>query len=238
MIRLQGPPPLPVGYRVTLRNLIGITFLAVLAFVVIGAILVQLDPAIVSPNHNSAESLLWFALLTATGILAATGYVLAWRTSERWGIVGLVQPHPRWILIAVAAGVMLFFVGERADAVFRLGFMADFRATFGPAISAQIGLVSLLVAFAVVMPIAFEIYFRGLLFNYLSNRFGIEVGLFVSSLAFAGLFFHPHLPVSMLYGFVYGIVFALLFMRSGTLWTSIVANGTVGALMVAKAAWG
>ncbi len=238
MIRLQAPPPLPVGYRVTLRNLIGITFLAVLVFVVLGVIVVQLDPTIFKPTRNRAESLLWFSLLLATGIFTATGYVLAWRTPERWGIVGMVRPHPRWILIALATGAALFFVGERVDALSHFGIAADLKTEYGTAISTQIGLILLLAARGVVLPVAFEIYFRGVLFNFLANRFGVEISLLVSSIAFAGLFFQPHLPVSMAYGFIYGIAYGLLFLRSGTLWTAIVANGAVGALMVAKAAWG
>ena len=42
----------------------------------------------------------------------------------------------------------------------------------------------------------------------------------------------------MAYGFIYGLAYGLLFMRSGSLWAPIAAHGTLGALIVAKAAWG
>jgi membrane protease YdiL (CAAX protease family) len=41
----------------------------------------------------------------------------------------------------------------------------------------------------------------------------------------------------MAYGVVHGAVFAILFMRSGSLWTAIIANGTLAALTLAKVAW-
>ncbi len=238
MITLKPPPQLPVGYQVSIRNLFGITFLSVLIFVVLGVIIVQLDPTIFGPNRNRAEALLWFALLLTTGILIATGYVLAWRTPARWGIIGLTRPEPRWIVIAVCVGTVLFFLGERADHAFGLGIMDDFRKEFGAGLHTEMGLVSLFAARMVLLPLALEIYFRGIMFNFFAGRFGPEAGLFVSSILFAGLFFRPDLSISMAYGFVYGLAYGLLFLRSGSLWVSIAAHGTLGALIVAKAAWG
>ncbi len=59
----------------------------------------------------------------------------------------------------------------------------------------------------------------------------------MSALAYALLFFNPMVPVYMAYGVVHGVVFCVLFVRSGSLWTAIVANGTLAALTVAKVAW-
>src|SRR5690606_30664982 len=131
---------------ISVRNLLGITALAVLVFVLLGIIVVQLDPTIFTRGRASSESFLWFALLAFTSVLTATGYVLAWRTRERWGIVGLVRPHPRWILIAVATGTVLFFIGERADHMFGFGIDAAFKREFGASLAAEVGLLSLFAA--------------------------------------------------------------------------------------------
>ncbi|MFT5540132.1 MAG: membrane protease YdiL (CAAX protease family) [Alphaproteobacteria bacterium] len=237
MISFKLPQPLPVGYRVSIRNVLGITFLSVLFFVIVGAIIAQLDPGIFKDNRNRAEALLWFSLLLTTGVLTATGYVLAWRTPQRWGIVGLIRPEAQWILIAITVGAVLFFVGERADNFFRLGIMGDFRDQFGTGLKTQVGLVSLFAARVLLLPIALEVYFRGVLLNFFATRFGPEAGLFIAAILFSGLFFRPDLPISMAYGFIYGIAYGLLFVRSGSLWPAIVANGTVSALIIAKAAW-
>jgi membrane protease YdiL (CAAX protease family) len=237
MISFKPPQPLPVGYQVSIRNVLGITFLSVLFFVIFGVIVVQLDPTIFKGNRNQAEALLWFSLLLATGVLTATGYVLAWRTPLRWGIVGLIRPEAQWILIAITIGAGLFFIGDRADSFFNLGIISDFRAQFGAGLKTQAGLVSLFAARILLLPIALEVYFRGVLLNFFANRFGPEAGVFIAAALFAGLFFRPDLPVSMAYGFIYGITYGLLFIRSGSLWPAIVANATVSALIVAKAAW-
>lgn len=237
MIRFQAPPPLPVGYQVSIRNFLGVTLLMVLFVVLLGVIAVRLDPTIFTPKRDPSESLLWACLLLFTGVLVATGFVLAWRAPERWGIIGLVPPERRWVLIAVATGVVLFFIGERTDTLFHLGIHAHYKAQFGIGLDSQVGLISLFAALALLFPIATEVYFRGVLLNFLANRIGQEAGLFIAALLYAGLYFRPDLPISAAYGLVYGLAFGLLFLRSGSLWTAIIASGTIGALIVAKAAW-
>jgi membrane protease YdiL (CAAX protease family) len=175
--------------------------------------------------------------MATTGVLAATGYVLAWRTSARWGIVGLTPVHPRWILIAVAAAMAVFFVGERTDHLLELGIMQGFRADFAAGIRTETGLLSLLAARCLLFPVALEVYFRGVLLNYLVHRLGTEAGVGISSALFALIFFNPDLPVSMAYGLVYGLLYAILFLRAGSLWAPIAAHATVGAMIVAKLAW-
>lgn len=237
MIQFRPPSPLPVGYQVSIRNLLGITFLTVLIFIVLGVIIVQLDQTIFDEARDRTEAMLWFALLLATSVLTATGYVLAWRTPLGWGIVGMTRPTRRWILIAVAVGVILFFVGERVDSALGLGILADFKREFGSGLESEVGVISLLAARVLLLPLALEVYFRGVLLNFFANRLGQEAGLFVSSILFAGLFFSPSIPISMAYGFIYGIAYGLLFLRSGSLWPAIVGHATLGGLVVAKAAW-
>lgn len=237
MISFKPRQELPADYRVTLRNVLGITFLAVLFAVLLGATVSQLDPGIGVDGKDPIKKVLWLFLVLLSGVLIATGYVLAWRSPRRWGIVGLVTPSARWILISVATGAVLFFIGERVDAMFRLGILDDFRTQFGPGLKTQIGFLSMLVVFGLVRPIAFEIYFRGVLLNFLVGRLGEQAGLFLSALLFAGLYFQADQPANMVFGFVYGLAFGLLYLRSRSLWTAIAAHATVGILFAAKAAW-
>jgi membrane protease YdiL (CAAX protease family) len=237
MITLKPRSELPVDYKVSLRNVLGITLFTVLVAVLLGVIVVQLDHSIGAADGDPIKKVLWIFLILLTGVLTATGYVLAWRTPLRWGIIGLTPPEPRWVLISVAVGAVLFFLGERADHVLRLGILENFRAQFGTGLKSQVGLLSMLAVFGLLRPIALEVYFRGVLLNYFVNRIGAEAGLFVTSLLFAGLYFQPDLPANMAYGFVYALAFGLLFLRSGSLWNAVVAHATVGVLFVAKVAW-
>ncbi|MEE8283360.1 MAG: CPBP family intramembrane glutamic endopeptidase [Alphaproteobacteria bacterium] len=228
-------PALP--YRITIRNFIGITLMTVLIFVIGGVIVVRLDPSIFTEERAVLDNLLWFSLLASVGVLASTGYVLASRTAMGWAIIGLTRPEARWVLIAVATAAALFFAGERLDALMGLGIMEGNREKYATALKTQIGLLELFAVWALVLPIPLEIYFRGVLFNFLRGMWGMELAIGLSAMTYGLLFFNPQIPVSVAYGIIHGAVFCVLFARSGSLWTAIIANGTLGALTMAKIAW-
>ncbi|MDX1483117.1 MAG: type II CAAX endopeptidase family protein [Alphaproteobacteria bacterium] len=234
----MSPPADPAPpYRITIRNFIGITLLSVLIFVIGGIVLVKLDPSIFAPERAVLDKLIWASMLATIGVLASTGYVLASRTAMGWGIIGLNRPDPRWILIGMGVAVVVFFAGERLDALLGFGIMETTRANYGPTLATQTGFIGLILVLAVVLPIPLEIYFRGVLFNFLRGMTGTEVAIGFSALVYGLLFFNPETPVYIAYGVVHGAVLCLLYVRSGTLWTAIVANGTIAALNLAAAAW-
>ena len=233
-------PPHPdptLSYRITIRNFIGITLMSVLIFVIGGVIVVRLDPSIFTKERALLDNLLWFSLLASVGVLASTGYVLASRTAMGWAIIGLTRPEARWVLIAVSVAAALFFAGERLDALMGFGIMESTRASYAATLESEVGLIGLMAVLAIILPISLEIYFRGVLFNFLRPMLGLEAAIGVSALVYGLLFFNPSIPVYMAYGVVQGAVFCLLFVRSGSLWTAIVANGTLSALTIAKVAW-
>lgn len=235
---MTPPSPDPaLPYRITLRNLVGITLLSVLIFVIGGVILVQIDPTLFTPEREPMDKLLWVSFLATAGVLASTGYVLASRTNLGWGIIGLTRPHPRWILIAVATAAALFFAGERLDAVLSLGIIESTRANFAPSLGTEVGVVGLIAVMALVLPIPLEIYFRGVVFNYLRGLLGPEAAIGISSAIYGAVYYNPAIPIYMAYGVIHGAAFAVLFLRSGSLWTAIAANGTLGTLLMAKVAW-
>ncbi|MCZ6814580.1 MAG: type II CAAX endopeptidase family protein [Alphaproteobacteria bacterium] len=233
-------PPHPdptLSYRITIRNFIGITLMTVLIFVIGGVIVVRLDPSIFTKERALLDNLLWFSLLASVGVLASTGYVLASRTAMGWAIIGLTRPEARWVLIAVSVAAALFFAGERLDALMGFGIMESTRASYAATLESEVGLIGLMAVLAIILPISLEIYFRGVLFNFLRPMLGLEAAIGVSALVYGLLFFNPSIPVYMAYSVVQGAVFCLLFVRSGSLWTAIVANGTLSALTIAKVAW-
>jgi uncharacterized protein len=83
-------------------------------------------------------------------------------------------------------------------------------------------------------PFAEEILFRGVALQYFARRYGAWRAVLISSVLFVVL----HLPVwlildrlgtqrlitSSIYVFVYGVVFALLFLRSRSFWSSFIPH--------------
>jgi membrane protease YdiL (CAAX protease family) len=99
------------------------------------------------------------------------------------------------------------------------------------------GLKSFLISLAllgVLAPLVEELVFRGLLFGWLSNRWGGGVAFLLSSLAFAAAHVEPAHAILVL---PLGLLFGLLRWRTGSLWPSLVAHMVNNGLAVAAAAY-
>ncbi len=90
------------------------------------------------------------------------------------------------------------------------------------------GLIGLLLMAGVVAPIVEEIVFRGLLFGWLRPRWGIAVAAAASALGFAAAHGIPLLIPAL---FLQGVIFALVYERSGSLWPPIIMHGVFNAVM-------
>lgn len=89
-------------------------------------------------------------------------------------------------------------------------------------------LLWLLVAFAVVVPIAEELVFRGVLYRYARSRWGVRNGILLSATVFALVHVDP---VSMVGAFLVGIAAALFFQRDDSLYPAIGVHVSYNALV-------
>jgi len=139
----------------------------------------------------------------------------------------------RMIIIAFAIGFLarvfswskLVFSGSTG-----LVSNGDPAAIVGPVFSwncppLQVFLLGLVV-WIVITPVVEEVVNRGLIQSSLMHR-GRWTAIMVSALIFAA--FHP--PVSIPFVFLFGIVFAVQFANSQTLWTTIVSHATYDGLI-------
>lgn len=91
----------------------------------------------------------------------------------------------------------------------------------------------LLVGAGILAPMAEELFFRGLLYNWFRQRSGVGVSVWVSSLLF-GLAHFDSVTV-MVSSLMMGVVLALAFERTKSLWVSIfihVANNSIALSFV------
>jgi membrane protease YdiL (CAAX protease family) len=89
------------------------------------------------------------------------------------------------------------------------------------------GLLLALLAGGLVAPIAEEVFFRGYLFAGLRRHIGLWPALALS----AALFALAHvLPTSWPPIFVLGMLFALLYEQTGSIWPAVMLHGTINVL--------
>lgn len=167
------------------------------------------------------------ALTGACTLVAAFG-VLALRV--RWlPALGLRRTTARWLLAGVAAGLvargLAFGIGRLYQQV--TGDLSNPQAFLGDALvgSDPLTLLGVMLTGALLVPFAEELLFRGIGYGAL-RRYGIGVALPAS----AALFAIAHgINVVLGIAFVLGVVCALLYERSRSVWPAVVTHAVFNA---------
>lgn len=116
----------------------------------------------------------------------------------------------------VAWGLVLSLFGLRAQ--------PDLLPVFGGGIG---GLLLALFTGGIVAPIAEEVFFRGFVFAGLYQHLGLRRALVLNAILFALV--HV-LPTSWPPIFVLGVLFALLYERTGSIWPAVAVHGAMNSL--------
>ena len=210
------------------RDLLGITALSIVVF--LGGLIALVAGIMATSGTISApEALLQSLPFTfgtmAVSALALIGGVLAglrWRRLR--GInLGLGRTSWRWLLAAAGAAIVVRLLGIPLTLMMQwlglstestqLAFMAPGGFSWGAALGT-------LVLGGIVVPFAEELFFRGVLYNWL-RRWGVPLATGVSALVFAAI--HGELVVAVIV-FWLGIATAMIYERSKSLWTAVVVH--------------
>ncbi|HEY6534119.1 MAG TPA: CPBP family intramembrane glutamic endopeptidase [Acidimicrobiales bacterium] len=243
------PPPLPQapeGYRAqpVIRWGLGDVFWGLLLYLVggVAAALVLVATGQVD-SSGEIENLnpVLVALLLMGGWLGFVGWpVVATYTKGQRSLAKDFGLEIRWIDVGwgVLAGAIAIGLSVLANLVWRLlsGDDAPSNAGFLPEDPTVLGALVLFVFVAVLTPIAEELFFRGLLLRAAGRRWGLPIGVAVSSVVFGCLHFEGsawHGLFFVVVTAVYGAVFAWVVVRAGgRLGPSIVAHACVNGLGV------
>jgi membrane protease YdiL (CAAX protease family) len=173
----------------------------------------------------------WFGtmvLMAELGLLLpvwALG-VLKYRVS--WGTVGFRRFE---LLRGTGLGCLFLFGALGCNALWAIALaFFDLRAQpevlplFGGGAS---GLLMALLAGGLVAPVAEEAFFRGYIFAGLRQHLGRLPAIVLSSALFAVLHI---LPTSWPPIFLLGMLFAVLYEQTGSIWPAVFVHGTINAL--------
>ena len=198
-------------------------YLALSVVVTVGVLAVQTPP-------NAA------IMVASTGFatFAAVGLALAVRVRSL-GCLHLRLPGRRWLLAALAVGVglrgviiliVLAWQHVTGDTTNPQQYLLD------GALAGGWTLVGLIVFGGLVVPLAEELFFRGVVYSSL-RRYGPVI----ATLGSAALFGLAHgLSVVLVVAVLLGAVNAVLVERSGSIWPAVVVHATNNMLAFAAAA--
>lgn len=137
-------------------------------------------------------------------------------------VFGFRRVAPTWLLAGMAIGIAAYGFSHAMEAVYftfvtEANTQADFQAA---ATDGAFSLLILLIAGAILTPLGEEAFFRSVIANTL-NRYGAWAGVGGSAMIFAAM----HGPsVIFLNAFLIGIIAALLFRKTNSIWPGFVVH--------------
>lgn len=212
--------------------------------VVVSIVLLGLGLAGVAPTGLRGPSLGAVTVVTQSLVLAGALAWLAGRGRLTWRLFGAVRPAARHVAQGLGGGLLALAL---STGVILLG-----GVVFGPLEDAGqalleqemltgTALVLTFVAASLLAPLLEEVTFRGVLFQALGRRVGWVGGVVGSSVLFTVVHIEVLLPPqveSVVFGvalFLVGATFAVLFHRTRSLLTAIVAHATFNGVQLVLA---
>lgn len=218
---IQHSPRMPALWKWTDILLIAITSSLI---IVLGAwgLAEFFEPQI---DQQSGLPLLYTTALTALealGIILSVAVFGIWRKKLTWEDIGLKPASSYWLLWAgVTAVLFIPIIGLIAMAIQialglplenpQLEFLIPEDITWN-------GILGMVLFGGFVVPIAEELFFRGVLYRWMRQFLGTWVAILISSLIFGLL--HGDIAVAGA-TFIMGIILAWFYERSGSLWAPI-----------------
>lgn len=143
------------------------------------------------------------------------------RYGSPWRLLGLDR-FDRWMLLEAAVALGLGYCSAIAWGLFLLPFGVQAQEPLVPLFGEGVGaLVSALVVASLLAPLVEEVVFRGFLFGGLRARLSPGWAAVVSGAIFGAVHLQPYaFPVL----FLLGVLLALLYHRSGSLWPAILMH--------------
>ncbi|MGG0664455.1 type II CAAX endopeptidase family protein [Viridibacillus arvi] len=171
--------------------------------------------------------------LTISIILILGIYFIALHPKKlSWSEVGIKSFAVKdWKIIVIFSVILM--VGALIIVVLTSLIGNSWENSKTEAIQQNVTFITVLIAFisaAVISPIYEEIFYRGFLYRWLRTRIGFVGAILLSSIIFTIV----HIPTYnvMPVNFFSGIIFALAYERTNSIWPSVIIHGLTNGIMV------
>ncbi len=217
-----------IRHRWDWREILGIIFLTII-IVLLGSFVLykvfELASSWVNEEYYFLLNNALFAALEATAILISVYFIGIRRNGLTWQAVGLTQISRHWQIIAVLLGLLIL------PSVGLIAMMIQLALGLPPG-NPQLefllpdeismpGVLFMLVFGGFIVPIAEEIFFRGLLYSWLRQTLSIWPAILISSALFGVL--HGEISIAAA-TFLMGIILAWIYEKSTSLWPAIIIH--------------
>ncbi|HJN62745.1 MAG TPA: type II CAAX endopeptidase family protein [Candidatus Paceibacterota bacterium] len=209
----------------TSRDLVVITsiIIAVFSLFLVSAVFLHLEPASTTLVINSG---LFIAII-------ATVFTYSKRKGIALQDIGFTNVSKKWMFLTILIGLGVMVIGGSLSSLLAklLGLEVGNLSLMGEAMSDKmwLNLLNLKLLTAILLPVAEETFFRGVIFRYLRQNNTFIKSALISSLIFSLV----HFDISVLpFTFLLGFVSAWVFEKTRSLISSFIVHITVNNLAV------
>ncbi len=209
---------------------------SLLAIAFIGTAILILSLVAGASTEARRLQLIMMAAAEAFGLLGAIYLVFIRSRRMSFSDLGYIVTEPRFALAGIAAGFGALPLAYAAffllQSIFGSDTNPDLQQIFGSAKLSAVQAGTILIYLGFLIPIAEELFFRGIVFRWLRQRWSFWPAAVVSSAIFGAA--HVRIETSIIVGLL-GILMAWLFERSKSLVPAILLHQTYNSLNLAVA---
>lgn len=189
---------------------------------------------VTSPSNLYLGQVFWSSLLMAGCFFLLIGLIIKLKYRQSWSALGLKSGKGKnWLLIGLVQGVLLFLIMTILVTIISLFYSFEVEEqvvvdVFNTATNHREQFLCFIIA-AVVAPFSEELYFRGFLYPAFGKLMGRLPAVIFTSLFFSCLHFDliRFIPIA-----IGGIWLNLLYIRTGSLYTSMLAHSVWNTIMI------
>lgn len=194
------------------------------------------DPNLPVATEPTIEQSVGLAAIEAIALLGGVYIFGVRRLHYSWKDVGFITVKNRWLILTITISLVAIPTSGLITILVMLALGLPLENPQLEFIIPQditwLGGLGLFFFGGIVVPIAEEVFFRGVLYKWVRERWGVFIGVLISSLIF-GLI-HIDIAIAST-AFVLGIILALFYEYSKSLWTAIlihVINNSVKIILI------
>lgn len=215
---------------------VGIVFIFILGIAGL-RILTRIN--LISIAFNGQNAILLSAGLGALEAIGLIGSIYVFGLRRRhlsWSAVGIRPLSDRWRLYAIVLGIIVIPTSGIIAGLIQLAMgqpLSNPQLPFlAPDGFSWFGAISMLLLGGIAAPIGEELFFRGIFYQWLRDRWGVWIGIIVSGLIFGALHGEPSVAGAAA---LLGMLLAWVYERSQSLWAPVlihVINNSVKIIML------
>jgi membrane protease YdiL (CAAX protease family) len=221
----SSPPASTWRFRDILLISFGALFILILGIGILSSLTELSQASLTSEGGPTIYLTAGLGALEGIALIGSVFFLGILRRRIPWSAVGLKPVSESWLLRSLLLGLVAIPTAGLIAAMVQMLLgqpLTNSQNEFlAPAGFSWFGLISMLLLGGLVAPFAEELFFRGVIYTWLREHWGVIPSVVVSGLIFGLVHVEPSVAAA---AFVLGILLAWVYERSNSLWSGVIIH--------------